>query len=76
MEYFMNLLKNVTDSYDDFVRGVISYVKIPGNEYKQNLIEEYIQDHPSSNTSDVTNYILEETDFWSEYKEKKVANYR
>ena len=40
MEYFMNLLKNVTDSYDDFVRGVISYVKIPGNEYKQNLIEE------------------------------------
>ena len=74
MEYLINLLKNIDDSYDDFVCGVISYVKIPGNEYKQNLIEEYIQNHPAASTSDVTDYILEGTGFWDEYTEKDVVN--
>ncbi len=75
MERFTNLLNNIEDSYDDFVRGVISYVKIPGNEYKQNLIEEYIRNHPTANTSDVTDFILESTNFWAEYAERNVVNY-
>lgn len=60
---FKELLKQVDRSYDGFVHAVMSYVKTPGNEKKKDLIEQYILLHPESNSSDVLQFMLEETGF-------------
>ena len=64
MDNFRDLLWNVCDAYDDFVAGVVSYVKLPGNETKRALIENYIKSNPDADTSAITRFILDETDFW------------
>ena len=64
MTDFRKLLKNVDRSYDDFVHAVISYIKTPGNEGKQSVIEDYILSHPEANSSDVLQFMIEETDFF------------
>ena len=77
MDRFIELLRNVVDSYDDFVRGVVSYVRIPGNEYKREIIEEYINENPEVDSSEITRFILDETSFWNsdpKYLKTKNAN--
>ena len=73
MDQFRKMLQNVEDSYSDFVHGIISYVKIPGNEYKQILIENFIQNHPEADTSEISRFVYEETDFWGETKERRAV---
>ena len=63
MQGFKELLQHVDRSYEDFVRGVLSYTQIPGNEDKQAMIEEYIFSHPHANSSDVLEYMIKETGF-------------
>ncbi len=64
MDKFRNVLWQVDRSYEGFVHAVVSYVKMPGNKEKQIMIEDYIKQHPQANSSDVLNYMLEETDFF------------
>ncbi len=64
MNDFRKMLMQVDRSYDGFVHAVISYVKIPGNEEKQEMIEQYIRMHPNANSSDVLQYMVEETGFF------------
>ncbi len=64
MDSFRELLWNVNDAYDDFVAGVISYVKMPGNENKRVIIEDFIKNNPGVESSEITKFILEKTGFW------------
>ena len=73
MNEFRKLLKNVDRSYDGFVHAVISYVKTPGNEGKQAVIEEYIKEHPQANSSDVLQFMIEETGFFASMDKQKAA---
>ncbi len=63
MENFRNMLLQVDRSYDGFVHAVITYVKTPGNEGKQKMIEEFIRSHPNANSSDVLKFMIEKTGF-------------
>ena len=65
MDDFRELLMRVDRSYDGFVHAVMSYVKMPGNEEKKELIEKYIILHPESDSSDVLQYMIEKTGFFS-----------
>lgn len=73
MDEFRELLKNVDRSYDGFVHAVISYVKMPGNAGKQMVIEDYIKDHPDANSSDVLQFMIEETDFFASASKQRAA---
>ena len=73
MNDFRELLKNVDRSYDGFVHAVISYVRTPGNEAKQAMIEEFIKDHPKANSSDVLRFMIEETDFFVSMEKQRAA---
>ncbi len=73
MNDFRELLKNVDRSYDGFVHAVISYVKTPGNEGKQAVIEEFIKEHPQANSSDVLQFMIEETDFFTSMERQRAA---
>ena len=66
---FRLLLRTVDLYYDDFEHGIISYLKIPGNAYKQVMIEDFIRNNPEANSSDVARFVLEETDFWNSGEE-------
>ena len=68
MSDFRELLRKVDRSYDGFVHAVVSYVKTPGNEYKRELIEEFIKHHPEADSSDVLHFMIEETEFFESYK--------
>ena len=65
MTEFREMLNNVNRSYTDFVHAVMTYVNTPGNEKKRFMIEEYIRSNPTANSSDVLQFIVEKTDFFS-----------
>ena len=67
MDEFRVLLRNVDRSYDGFVHAVMTYVQSNGNEDKKELIEGYIHLHPEANSSDVLQFMLEETGFFAQY---------
>ena len=67
MEEFRELLKTVDRYYDGFEQAVISYIKMPGCAYKKDLIADFITDHPKANSSDVLEYMMNETGFWETY---------
>ena len=64
MQELRCLLQSVSDSYDDFVSGIISYVRLPGNEHKSRIIAEYIRSHPEAGTVEVIRFVLDETGFF------------
>ena len=61
---FRILLRTVDLYYEDFEHGIISYIELPGNSYKKKMIEDFIINNPSANASDVTEYMINETDFY------------
>lgn len=54
------LLYTVNKSYDDFVSLVISFVKLPGNTDKENIIKDFILSHPYADSSDVLKFMIDE----------------
>lgn len=53
-----NALRNVTDSYEDFVTG--SFASVKGNEAHQEKLLKYLKDNPNVQTDDVIDYIFDE----------------
>ena len=51
-------LKNVKDSYYDFVRGCYLVVK-ESEEYRKKLLQ-YLKDYPDAQTDDVLEYLFDE----------------
>ena len=64
MEELIELLNNVEDTYEDFVIGVIAYIKIEGNEKKIGMIKNFIIEHPEALSSDILEFITEKTGFF------------
>lgn len=51
-------LRNVPDSYEDFVKG--SFASVKGNEEHQKKLLQYLKDNPDAQTDDVIDYIYDE----------------
>lgn len=51
-------LRNVSDSYEDFVRGSWNSVK-KKDEHQKKLLQ-YLKDNPNAQTDDVIDYISDE----------------
>lgn len=51
-------LRNVPDSYEDFVKG--SFASVKGNEGHQKKLLQYLKDNPDAQTDDVIDYIYDE----------------
>ena len=64
MQELRYLLQNVYDTYDDFVSGIVSYVRLPGNEHKVRIITDYIKSHPKAGTVEIIKFVLDETGFF------------
>lgn len=73
MNELENKLLSVSDSYDDFVAGIMSYVHIKGNEHKADMIINFINLHPAALSSDIVEYVTKETDFFSSARLKLAA---
>lgn len=67
MDRFRELLRTVDAYYEGFEQAVVSYIKMPGNENKMEMIERFIINHPSANSSDVLEFMMKETGFWKVY---------
>ncbi len=75
MEEFVLLLRKVDRYYEGFEQAVVSYIKMPGNADKKQLIENFINSHPEANSSDVLLYMINETGFYDTYPDfKKPSN--
>ena len=70
MDRFRELLRTVDAYYEGFEHAVVSYIKMPGNENKMQMIEEYVINHPAANSSDVLEFMMNETGFWQVYSSK------
>ena len=70
MDRFRELLRTVDAYYEGFEHAVVSYIKMPGNENKMKMIEEYVINHPAANSSDVLEFMMNETGFWQVYSSK------
>lgn len=69
MQKFEQLLWSVNRAYEDYVRGVVAYISIPGNEGKRQMIEKYINSNPNADSADVLEYMISDTDFFDKVKE-------
>ena len=64
--FVTNLIKKISgisDVYDDFILGVISYAKKKPNHVK--ILNDYLDDHRDATTSDVVEFIIQQPDFHS-----------
>ena len=64
MEAFAIKLNNVADSYYGFVVAVLTYVK--NKESRLEVVESYMNEHPSALTSDILEFISKQDDFYED----------
>lgn len=64
MEAFTIKLNNISDSYYDFVVAVLSYVK--KKPERLNVVETFIETHPTALTSDILHFISSQEDFYED----------
>ena len=64
-----NELMNISDSYGDFVDGVIKTVTSRNDEVLCNKLIEFISSNPQTNTSDVLNKMFDIYKPWEEHSE-------
>ena len=57
-------LNNVSDSYYSFVVAVLTYVKKKPS--RKNIVENYLDDHPTASTSDILEFISNQADFYED----------
>lgn len=57
-EELKDALKNVKDSYYDFVRGC--YLTVKENEDHQKKLLQYVKDNPDAQTDDILEYLFDE----------------
>lgn len=67
-------LINISDVYDDFILGVVSYAKKDIQHIK--LLNEYIDNNHDLRTSDIVEFIIQQPDFreYSAFNIKKEMN--
>lgn len=57
MDELKELLNSVSDSYDDFVGGMLTYLK--NDEENREKMIEYIKNNPDKKTDDILEYMDE-----------------
>lgn len=57
-------LKNIGDSYDDFVAAVLIYTKKKPS--RRRVVEDFLDHHPGTSTSDILEYISNQADFFED----------
>ena len=61
-ELLTELLNGVSDSYYDFVVGVLNYAKL--KKSNMDAIIEYIENHPQADTSEILEYMISRDDYY------------
>ncbi len=64
MEHFTTQLNNVVDSYHGFVVAVLTYVK--NNKSRFKVVEDFINNNPSAQSSDILELISKQDDFYND----------
>ena len=72
MESLTIKLNNVEDSYYGFIVAVLTYVK--NNKSRLEVVENFINNHPSALSSDILEFISEQDDFYDDAAEDVVAS--
>ena len=65
---FKQLLRNLNDSYEDFVAGVMAFIDLPGNSQKAYAIADFIRLHPEAGGPEVIQFMTDELDFIEDIK--------
>lgn len=63
-------LSSISDSYEDFVRGVIGYAAT--NIYRKEKVMHYLEQNPHTTSSQVVEYIMRQPDFHDAAKQTKL----
>jgi len=64
MDHFTTQLNNVVDSYHGFVVAVLTYVK--NNKSRLKVVEDFINNNPSAQSSDILEFISKQDDFYND----------
>ena len=62
---FKGILESVSDSYKDFVNGMLLSVK---TDEDRDRIADFIKEHPSADTSDIADFFFDEIKHLSKYE--------
>lgn len=62
MEEFAIALQKVSDSYDDFVIGVMAYVKKKPEHLDD--VKKFMENNPKASSSDILKFISDQPDFF------------
>ena len=71
MEELKAMLRDVPDSYEDFVNGMMNYASC--NEERKQRLEKFLKDHPGIDSSSVIGYVSDLPDFYDDAFEDKEA---
>ena len=64
MEELTKMLNNIADSYYDFVLAVTQYAKRKPERLEKVL--NYLKDNPNATSSDVVEFVSDQTDFYED----------
>ena len=64
MNELLNLLNNVTDSYDGFVGGIMAYAH--KKQSRIDAISKYIKNNPQATSSDIIYFVSKQDDFFDD----------
>lgn len=64
MDELRKILENVSDSYDGFVMGMVTYALYSETRYER--LVNYITEHPEATSSDIIYYVSIQDDFYDD----------
>ena len=70
-EEFITELKEVSDSYDDFVDGVLAYINNKSERLEK--VKQFMANHPQALTSDIMKFISEQKDLFDDMEIKPMS---
>lgn len=62
MDRLKELLNDVTDTYYDFVVGVLNYAK--RNKSSQDAMTSFVENNPDARTSEILEYMISRDDYY------------
>ena len=62
MDRLTELLNNISDTYYDFVVGVLNYTKRSSENLED--MTAFIENHPEADTSDILEYMINRDDYY------------
>lgn len=72
MNELIELLNKVNDAYYDFIVGVTQYCK--RKPARLETVLQYLKEHPDADSSDITEFIVDQPDYKDDISYPKVQN--